>query len=326
MTASTHGSTRVAAAVPRAATPIASSRDLLERTRQIALFLTEQPDGYLAAWRIVRCVRWDTLTELPPHEGNGKTRLPPPRSELRSAVKRLFQQKHWTELLERVEAAFTEGANHFWLDLQYYAFIAQEHAGDAFAAVRDTAAMDCALLLQRLPGLEHLLFNDGSPFAESATLEWIARHASMYDATQGRDNAVDKAGGDSHWTDIEAQAQALATQQGLDDALAWLQKLPDCDSQRQRFLCQLIMARIAERAERADIALHLLTSLDATAHRHGLMQWEPALAFDVKQHRMRMLKARVHRKDADKTTLALQIETLLGELAAIDPARAVMLK
>lgn len=315
-----------ASSLPASAS-IASTHDLLERARQMAAFLRDQPSGYLAAWRLMRCVRWDTLTDVPPHEASGKTRLPAPRTELRSVLKRLLLQKHWPELLERVEAAFAEGANHFWLDLQYYAFVAQEHAGDKMAPVRDVTAMDCALLLQRLPGLEHLLFTDGSPFADSTTLEWITRHATVYDPSQAND-ALPSASldVDTDWNAIETQALDLATKQGLDDAFTWLQKLPGLDSERQRFLRQLVMARVAERTDRGDIALHLFATLDATAHQHQLARWEPALAFDVKQHLLRTLKVRMSRKDADKASFAQRIDTLLGELTAIDPARAVLIK
>ncbi|QAU23570.1 type VI secretion system protein TssA [Dyella sp. M7H15-1] len=323
-TTSTTSTTPAQATAP-SGTPIASSHELLERARQMAKFLREQSHGYLAAWRLMRCIRWDTLDEVPPHEASGKTRLPAPRAELRSNLKRLLLQKQWPELLERVEAAFAEGVNHFWLDLQYYAFVAQEHAGHEYAAVREMAAMDCALLLQRLPGLEHLSFNDGSPFADSTTLEWIARHATVYDAGQNPDTLVDTANeSENHWASLEAQALTITTQQGLDDALAWLQKLPGHDTERQRFLRQLVMARVAERADRADIAIHLLTSLDTSAQRHRLAQWEPALAFDVKQHLIRALRTRLHRKDADKATLTQKIDALLGELTAINPARAVL--
>lgn len=107
-----------------AAKEVASTRELLDRARQMAAFLREQPHGYLAAYRLMRCVRWDTLTEVPPHEVSGKTRLPAPRVELRAHLQRLILQKQWPELLERVEAAFAEGANHFWLDLQPHLFVA----------------------------------------------------------------------------------------------------------------------------------------------------------------------------------------------------------
>jgi type VI secretion system protein VasJ len=309
-----------------ASAAISSTRDLLDRTRQLALFLREQPQGYLAAWRLMRCVRWDTLTDVPPHEASGRTRLAAPRAELRSNLKRLLLQKQWPELLERVEAAFAEGVNHFWLDLQHYAFVAQEQAGGEYARARELLAADCALMLQRLPGLERLSFSDGTPFADNATLEWIARHATVRDVERG-ELATPAAASSANvdWAETETQAFAMATKQGIDAAFAWLQRLPDQDGERARFMRQFVMARVAERTDRLDAALHLLSTLDELAQRFQLSAWEPSLAYEVKHQLARLLKVRMIRKDADKLVLAQRIEGLKGELMMIDPVRAVML-
>lgn len=303
---------------------VSSSRDLLDRARQMATFLREQPQGYLAAYRLMRCVRWDTLTEAPPHEPSGKTRLVAPRAELRAQLKRLLLQKQWPELLDRLERAFAEGANHFWLDLQYYAFTAQDQAGGDYARVRDLLATDCALMLERLPGIEQLSFADGTPFADDTTLEWIARHATVRNVERGDAVApVSVSSASTDWAETEAQAADLAAQQSLDAAFAWLQGLPLPDGERDRFIRQLVMARVAARADRADTALHLLSTLEATAVRFQLAAWEPGLAFEAKQQLLRLLRARLSRKDADKPAIAHRIDTLLADLIAIDPARAI---
>ncbi|MBB1631582.1 type VI secretion system protein TssA [Cupriavidus sp. UME77] len=313
-----------AASVLPALGEVASTRDLLDRARQMALYLRQQPQGYLAAYRLMRCVRWDTLTEIPPHEHSGKTRLVAPRAELRAQLKRLVLQKQWPELLDRVEQAFAEGANHFWLDLPYYAFTAQDQAGGEYARARDLLATDCALMLERLPGLDQLAFTDGTPFADDTTLAWIARHATVRDVERGEPMApVSVASASTDWAETEAQAADLAAQQSLDAAFAWLQGLPAPDGERDRFVRQLVMARVAERAGRADTAWHLLGALEVNAQRFGLATWEPSLAFEAKQQLLRLLKARMTRKDADKGALAQRIEALLGDLTAIDPARAV---
>ncbi|MGH8788826.1 MAG: type VI secretion system protein TssA [Cupriavidus necator] len=305
---------------------VASTRDLLDRARQMALFLREQPQGYLAAYRLMRCVRWDTLIEVPPHETSGKTRLLGPRAELRAQLKRLMLQKQWPELLDRVEQAFAEGANHFWLDLQYFAFIGQDQAGGEYAHVRDQLATDCALMLERLPGLDQLAFADGSPFADDTTLEWIARHATVRDVERGEMMVpVSVSSVSTDWAETEAQAADLAVQQSLDAAFAWLQGLPVPDGGRDRFIRQLVMARVAERADRADTALHLLAALDLSARRFELAAWEPSLVFEAKQQQVRLLRARMSRKDSDKAALAQRIEALVGDLTTIDPARAVAL-
>jgi type VI secretion system protein VasJ len=303
---------------------IGSGRDLLDRARQMALFLRKQPHGYLAAYRLLRCVRWDTLTDVPPHDTAGKTRLPAPRTELRAQLKRLLLQKQWLELLDRVEQAFAEGANHFWLDLPFYATTAQGQSGGEYAQVRELAATDCALMLERLPGIERLAFADGTPFAEDATLEWIARYATVRDIERGEAVApIVIACADTDWLETEAQAVDLLEQQSLEAALAWLQSLPAQKGERDGFVRQLVMARVAERAGRADTALHLLSAIDVTAQRFMLAAWEPALAFEAKLQLLRLLKVCVKRKDADKNAMTRRIDMLTGELTALDPARAL---
>jgi type VI secretion system protein VasJ len=329
---STNAAPSLSTAALPSASEVTSTRELLDRARQMAQFLREQPQGYLAAYRLMRCVRWDTLIEVPPFEAGGKTRLVGPRAELRANLKRLLLQKQWPEILERVESAFAEGANHFWLDLQYYAFVAQEQAGGEYAQVRETTATDCALMLERMPGLEHLAFSDGSPFADDATLEWIARYATVRDIERGETAApVAATHAGTDWAEIEAQGNDTAAQQGLDAALAWLTRQPVRDDahidggERERFTRQLVMARVAERAERSDTALYLLGALDADIERYQLARWEPALAFEAKHHLLRILKSRFNRKDADKTALFTRIDSLTADLTAIDAARAVAL-
>ncbi len=127
------------------------------------------------------------------------------------------------------------------------------------------------------------------------------------------------------WAETEAQAADLAAQQSLDAAFAWLQGLPAPHGERDRFVRQLVMARVAERADRADTALHLLNALEQHTQRFQVAAWEPSLAFEAKQQLLRLLKVRMMRKDADKVALAHRIEALVGDLTAIDPARAVAL-
>ncbi|MBB3213268.1 type VI secretion system protein VasJ [Herbaspirillum sp. Sphag1AN] len=302
---------------------IGSSRDLLERAREMALFLREQSQGYLAAYRLLRCVRWDTLTDVPPHDTSGKTRLVAPRTELRSQLKRLLLQKQWPDLLDRVEQAFVEGANHFWLDLQYYAHTAQGYSGGEYAQTRDLAATDCALMLERLPGMQNLSFSDGSPFAEDTTLEWIGRYATVRNIERG-EPVVPAVMTSIHpdWGETETQAFDVLQQRGLESALDWLQSLPPQKGARHGLVQQLVMARLSERAERLDVALHLLTVADATARRYDLDTWEPVLAFELKQYLLRLLALRMNRKDVDKLANAQRMDSLLGELTALDPARA----
>lgn len=324
-----------AAAVPLARTatssPIASTRDLLEQARTMAVWLRDQENGYLPSVRLVRSVRWDTLHEVPPADSTAQTRLPPPRGELRQQMKRLVLQKQWHELLERVEGAFMEGVNHLWFDLQYFRHVALDHVGAPYSTWRELLRADFALFLERLPGIERLAFNDGTPFADDATLEWIARHAVVRDLEAGETVApfpvsADKEGeaaGD--WPEIEAQARDVSAREGVEAAFGWLEALPGMKTERHRYLQRLVMARLADYGGKPDTALALLNELDGAARSLPLARWEPALVFDIKQQLLRTLKAMSNRKDADRPALMRRIGELQAELTVLDPARALAL-
>ncbi|WP_175946505.1 type VI secretion system protein TssA [Burkholderia pyrrocinia] len=320
-----------AATLSASSSVIASTRDLLDQARTMALWLRGQENGYLPSVRLVRSVRWDTLHEVPPADAASRTRLVPPRGELRQQLKRLVLQKQWHELLERVEGAFMEGVNHLWFDLQYFQHVALDHVGAPYSAWRELLRADFALFLERLPGIERLAFNDGTPFADDGTLEWIARHAVVRDLEAGETVAPlpVSAGSDGDsagdWPEIEAQARELAGRDGVEAAFGWLEALPGLKTDRHRYLQRLVMARVADHAGRADTALALLAELDTAARSLPLTRWEPALVFEVKQQLVRALKTMSNRKDADKPALARRIGELQAELTVLDPARALSL-
>ncbi|MCA7971893.1 type VI secretion system protein TssA [Burkholderia sp. AU39826] len=325
-------------AVPPASAPgkisagsIASTRDLLDQARAMSTWLRDQENGYLPSVRVARSIRWDTLHDVPPADAASHTRLAPPRAELRQQMKRLVLQKHWHELLERVEGAFMEGANHLWFDLQYFQHVALDHVGTPYSEWRELLRADFALFLERLPGIERLAFSDGTPFADDTTLEWIARHAVVRNLEAGEMVAPLPVGADSEsdstgdWPEIESQARELAAREGVEMAFAWLEVLPGMKTDRHRYLQRLVMARLADHAGRPDTSLALLAELDASARSLPLMRWEPALTFEVKQQLVKALKAMSSRKDADKPALARRIGELQAELTVLDPARALTL-
>lgn len=96
-------------------------------------------------------------------------------------------------------------------------------------------------------------------------------------------------------------------------------------SARNRWLLRLLMSRIAEQTGKNELALHLLGELDGAAEGVTLTHWEPGLLFEVKARRLKLLRMKAGRSEADKARLNPEMELLLNGLVAIDPAKAAVL-
>jgi type VI secretion system protein VasJ len=304
---------------------IRSGRDLLDSGRALAGYLREQPLGWLAAHRLMKSLRWDSVHQAPPAEANGVTRLAPPRSDYRAQLKRLYLQQSWSELLDQVERIYAEGVNHFWLDLQWYlcqALGKQPAPQDCWA---DIVKRDLGMFLERLPGLESLRWSDGTPFADETTRDWIAQQVSGNRSPQWLPAPAAPAAMDDDILALEGEALAQADSDGVEAAIAWLGARPGVHGGRRRWLLRLLMARVAEQCGKTDLAIHLLAELESTAQRLVLVEWEPELAFEVQARLLKLLRLKAQRNDADKPALGRRQEALLAALVAIDPVRAAVL-
>lgn len=301
---------------------ITSGQELLSQARILAKYLSSQPDGWLSAHHLMKSIRHDTLQQLPPLSVDGRTRIEPPKPDQRALLKRLYVQQNWQELQEQADEMFSRGANHLWLDVQWYIHQALLKSGhDALAAIIQN---DLKGLLTRLMGLEGLAFNDGTPFADEVTLNWIQQQV-MDDNSGWREEQTRIATDDNEILQLEAEALAIADSEGADAAMSWLQNRPGIHSARNRWLIRLLMSRIAEQTGKNELAHHLLAELGAQAAVLPLTEWEPELTFEVNARHLRLLRMKAGRNESDKARLQPEMDRLLAELIALDPARAAVL-
>lgn len=303
---------------------ITSGQDLLAQARTFSEYLREQPDGWLSAHHLMKSLRHDTLHAIPAPDAQGRTRIEPPRADQRALLKRLYLQQNWAEMREAADSTFSRGANHMWLDLQWYIHQALTKSGQDTLA--DIIAADLKGLLSRLSGLETLAFSDGTPFADEVTLNWIRQH--VLDATGGWSSdtpPAQMAAGNDDILTLEPEAVALADNEGLDAALVWLQSRPGMTTARQQWLLRLLMARVAEQYGKNELAVHLLAELGERASEVTLSDWEPELLFEVQARHLKLLRIKAGRSEADKVRLSPLMDQLLAGLIAVDPARACVL-
>ncbi|MDU7099646.1 MAG: type VI secretion system domain-containing protein, partial [Enterobacter sp.] len=172
---------------------------------------------------------------------------------------------------------------------------------------------------------ETLAFNDGTPFADEVTLNWI-NQSVLDDLSSWRDESVSAAGKtDNDILLLEPEALDKADTDGLDATLHWLQTHPGCYSTKDKWLLRLLMARIAEQKGKNELALHLLGELDSAARSITLTQWTPTLLFEVKSRRLRLLRMKATRSETDKSRLQPEMDQLLAGLIALDPAGSAVL-
>lgn len=303
---------------------VTSGRDLLDQAKMLAKYLREQPEGWLAGHHLLKSIRWDTLTELPPLDALGRTRLVPPKPDNKAHLKRLYLQKSWSELLEHTDILLAQGVNHLWLDMQWYTWQALIKL-DTDSVRADILCRDLQGLLTRLPGLETMLFNDGMPFADETTMCWI--NESVLEDIPGWKNetVTPTLTSDDDVLRLEPEVLAKADSEGIEAALSWLQAQPGYCSSRDRWLIRLLMARIGEQYGKNEMALHMLWELDSSAQSLTLEQWEPELMFEVKARRLKLLRGKAGRSETDKIRLQPEMDLLLSRLISLDPVRAAVL-
>ena len=142
----------------------ALGRSMLEAARE----LRNGDAADVRAYTLQRAAIWLPVRELPPSI-DGRTELPPPAGEVRGAIAAAMTAGAPAGALSMCEDAATESL--FWFDAHRIAAEALSAMGHAPAA-RAVRAQTGALL-GRLPGLGELRFNDGTPFAEPLTREWL---------------------------------------------------------------------------------------------------------------------------------------------------------
>lgn len=321
-----------ALSTPQTPTPISainSSKMLLDQTRVMAAYLRQQDNGYWAAYKMVRAIRWGVINSSPPSI-NGQTRLKPPRVDLQTTLKRLIAEKQWLDLLERVDTAFLEGANQYWLDLQYYAWLGQKALGGLYADQADSALGELGILLTRCPELSSLSFEDGSPFVSDSVVEWLQNQVSTSAPSLDKTVNIQTAGSQTIETSeaaIEQEATNLLAEKGLEAAIGWLDGHPRLQQGKLGCYKWLLMAKLAEKQQKNDWAVYLLEQSISSMQRSSVSEWDKDFSFENHAMLYRLLYAKSKRKDiqADSTSIQMQLDQLREKLMQIDAVRALYL-
>jgi len=283
-----------------------------EYLRLVATQLLQSDPFHPLAFRLNRIIAWFPLDTLPP-ANEGATMLPPPDPQIASSLQSLAASSNWPGLLQAAEQQVRQYL--FWLDLHRYVATALERLGRELA--REGVACETLLLIRRLPGLEKLAFSDGTPFADPATRDWLRGLQTGGQSGTGQSSKMEQTGDDL--SAQVAKAKALATDNKLGEALELLQQgVKSAQGGRSRLQWTLAICRLISRSQQPLVAIPLAATLLEQLDRHGLEQWEPALAEEVLVMAYQVL--RLQEKDEQSHQ---RLQTVLSRLAVLNPARAL---
>lgn len=258
------------------------------------------------------------IFEIPP-ANNGKTAIPPPPVAIVDAFEKISGSKNAQGLVEFCESRVR--AFPFWLDLDYHSARGFAMMGSAGAKMREAIIDMILAFVNRVPDIEQFTFSDGMPFASLETITWIKQ--CRQDRTGG--------GHQDAFDDIRTQAQAQLAEGHLGHAQEILQShITRSRSQREQFRARLALVQMMlSQDPKADL-LALIEPLVDDCLRLGLDQWEPELAsqaWELKVRGARQVFASTNTDiDANRRAFAhTQMEEALKHLSVVNFTAAARL-
>jgi type VI secretion system protein VasJ len=296
--------------------------DCLVTLQKIANFLRTQNAQNPLAYRLMRVAQWESLVDALPHQG-GETLVPAPYPTTLEAFKGMAASMQWSELVPNGEDAFTADGMLFWLDLQRYIATGMKALGGKYPDCAKTLLEELARLLQRLPDLPNLKFNDGTPFADMMTKEWIENEVKTVFGTGGGGAAAIKKKGDVG--EESKQAEALLGEGKLENAVGILrQGLANDASIKNNFDRKLIVADLCFRGNKPQISLAVLDDLSEVIDTHRLESWDPDSCVSVYRLKQKACLALMEAaEEGNKDSWRAAALAMQAKISRLDPVLAV---
>jgi len=243
---------------------LASGIDLLTACAEKEF--TEDAKGALS-YRLRRIAAWSNLSQIPPNDGVS-TKVSPPSRQSMTVLK---SAKETNESLIWLRACELKVANNpYWLDLSYDSWQILESLGTEYDKAKLEIEQACAALVSRLPDITFLKFSDGTPFANAATQDWLAK----LQEPQG-EQEID------HIAEQESKANQLVADNKLEQAVGLLQKCLVGETHQNQFRLKIKMAKLLRLSGCAQLALTQLASCVEQIEQYRLDLWFPKLALEA---------------------------------------------
>ncbi len=283
----------------------ADAEQLYEALGKIAAELRALAPANPSPYTLQRIALWDDAS-APASNDAKETFFPAPPDDVHTSLKNMRAKAAWAPLLARAEDLTARW--RFWLDLQCYAAQAARSLGyEDVSRVIERAA---ARLVERLPVLADLKFDDGSPFASPPTKEWLA---GIRPEGEGGVQAESDAA-----ASLREELAQLGANQFAEAMSAAQTAIIAAPNPREALRLRLAAAAFCLEGEQPHWADALLRAATADIEKRELHYWEPQLAAEA--WRLTLETARVLKESEDG--YAELERRAMHALAALDLSQA----
>lgn len=227
--------------------PGRASRSRRQTLLALATQLIQLDSGHPIGYRLRRFAIWSGIETLPNHSPQRRTELAAPDADRRHDYRQGLAHPS-TTLWQQIEESLL--LSPFWLEGHWYS--AQMAQSLGHLAIAKAISQELKAFLQRLPGLEHLTFADGTPLLDEEARHWLQQEHAMQQASP------------FGITDIHTLDQLEAA-------------LQHSSSPEQQFHLQLALAHHLEQQQQTTLAAHSYRLLQQYARQLSLAEWNPQL-------------------------------------------------
>jgi len=299
---------------------VASDRDLMavyracqEQLRNASQHIAAKNPLDSEVFRINRFITWLGVNQLPPATAT-KTQLRPVSKEKMDVLNALYQEKRWQDLVLEIEPSLVKSP--FWITGQRMVCEALEELNAEGPA--DMVKQSVRSFVKRFPDVVTLTFNDDTPFADEKTRQWVQTLGQSGGGGAGSALVIDTTEISKDWEDAYQQAQNLAGEKKMREALALFQAGVSCStSLREQALWRFNQARFCFEQGMQALALPLLENLDNQLTQQGVEEWEPQVS-----KRILELLLRCYQQSEVTDGRNQRIEKLHARLCKLDLALA----
>jgi type VI secretion system protein VasJ len=261
------------------------------------------------SYRLVRTSAWIDIFELPPST-HLKTLIPAPKSQLRDMLSAAQGSQSWQNLVQICESNIINSI--FWLDLHRLSDYGLSKIGASCDKARAEISMHVSNFVQRFPEIVSLKFNDGTPFADDNTLQWLS---GLNRTNQNAGSLQSSSETDDELNRILSKARTLMNDGATGKAIGVLSTfIQSSQSERLKLTCRIELCEAVLKIQPIMSAIPYAQAILLTVETHDLPTWDPELA-------IRAFKS-VYKAYVRVPSQEINAQDIIARLAALDPAAA----